>query len=659
MFAPENPDESGPVKLDTAAIAAAYGSADSSDSLWYRKIASELNMEEELYYRSIYDDLSQGTLRTVSENIQPDEDSHRSIGDYKLTIKDSDISVLFTDFDRDYQNGYGNELFGVRFRKQGDEYGFGKAVQLTDMDTVLDEIDVYVTDSGEIHAVSDSFVQYGYDDGTIGSGPNTLLHTTVTPSSSVTVPENSVLLPEHLYAGSFDSLGFELYNPGLSNAYGYEVTVNRIADGQRTEIGHVSEQNIIRGGEYKDMSVALDIPDNRESAKIEISVCTLDESGKPVGEPETVVKDMPHETNLLLEDVSIVRNGSDGEGRLTATLHNTGNRSASASELNLVLIDGDDNDIKTLQTGSAEALEPGGSTEIGLDFSIDDADFTSGCAELELRAASPEDSEKFYVMVSRSMLYSPSAWSINKPEPEPEPEPKPHHGGSGGSGSVSTTPVVNPPTDNPVTPPSPADIFDSISACTRDVSCPVNKFTDTDPNKWYHDGVHWALAQGVMNGTGDGLFVPDGTATRAMTVTMLWRLDGEPAGGSNPFEDVQAGSWYEQAVNWAFENNIVKGRSDTVFSPDDPVTREQLAAILYRYAQQKGLGFTGAWAFTPEFSDAADITDYAYEPMCWMNMNGIIQGMDDGTLLPKDNSTRAQIATMFMRFRKKMMESAG
>ena len=185
--------------------------------------------------------------------------------------------------------------------------------------------------------------------------------------------------------------------------------------------------------------------------------------------------------------------------------------------------------------------------------------------------------------------------------------------------------------------------------CAKDATCPVGRFTDTSPSAWYHDGVHWALEQGVMNGVSDTKFAPDDPTTRAMVVTMLWRLEGKPDGKPSPFTDVPAGSWYEKAVNWAAENGIVKGTSPTTFSPDVPITREQLAAILYRYAQTKGEGFTGAWAFPLNFPDAADVSEYAYEAMCWMTMNGIITGMDDGTLAPKEKATRAQIAVMFQR----------
>jgi hypothetical protein len=117
---------------------------------------------------------------------------------------------------------------------------------------------------------------------------------------------------------------------------------------------------------------------------------------------------------------------------------------------------------------------------------------------------------------------------------------------------------------------------------------------------------------------------------------------------------VRAGGWYAEAVNWAAETGAVKGTSETTFSPDTPVTREQLATILYRYAQAQDKGFTGDWFFPLDFSDAASVSEWADEAMHWMVMHGVINGMNDGTLAPKDNATRAQIATMFMRFAEAM-----
>ena len=207
----------------------------------------------------------------------------------------------------------------------------------------------------------------------------------------------------------------------------------------------------------------------------------------------------------------------------------------------------------------------------------------------------------------------------------------------------------------PATAVSVLPVFEKLgsdaAACPKDATCPISRFSDASPNTWYHDGVHWALEKGVMNGTGETTFEPNGSATRAMVVTMLWRMAGEPAGSAAaPFTDVKAGSWYADAVNWAAETGAVKGTSETTFSPDTSVTREQLATILYRYAQAEGRGFTGAWMFPLDFSDAAGVSQWADEAMHWMTMNGVITGMGDGTLAPQDNATRAQIATMFMRF---------
>ncbi len=191
----------------------------------------------------------------------------------------------------------------------------------------------------------------------------------------------------------------------------------------------------------------------------------------------------------------------------------------------------------------------------------------------------------------------------------------------------------------------------TVEPVIRQIKTPdaCDRFTDVDKDAWYYEAVDWAVKQGLMNGTSDTTFEPNSSTTRAMVVTMLWRLEGEPDGKPSPFTDVKAGSWYEKAVNWAAESGIVKGTSETTFSPDVPITREQLAAILYRYAQTKGQGFTGAWAFPLDFPDAAEVSEYAYEPLCWMTMHRIILGMDDGTLAPKEKATRAQIATLFMR----------
>ena len=187
--------------------------------------------------------------------------------------------------------------------------------------------------------------------------------------------------------------------------------------------------------------------------------------------------------------------------------------------------------------------------------------------------------------------------------------------------------------------------------CLRDETCPMALFTDTDRQAWYHDGVHWAIENGIMHGTDENTFGPLTVTSRAMSVTTLWRMEGSPETDSSvTFEDVPEGMWYTDAVRWAAVNGIVTGYSAEEFCPADPVTREQLATILYRYVQKKGQGFAGTWAFPLNFSDADQVSEYAYEALCWMTMQGIVEGMDDHRLAPQEGTDRAQLATMLMRF---------
>ncbi len=187
--------------------------------------------------------------------------------------------------------------------------------------------------------------------------------------------------------------------------------------------------------------------------------------------------------------------------------------------------------------------------------------------------------------------------------------------------------------------------------CPKDDTCPMTPFTDTDRNAWYHDGVHWALEKSVMNGISNNTFQPMTSTTRAMLVTMLWRMEGSPhVNYQMSFKDVPDGKWYTEAIRWAASTGIVNGYDKETFGIKDPVTREQLATILYRSAQAKGLGFTGGWAFQLNFDDADQVSDWADEAMHWMVMTGIINGVSDKELSPKTDASRAQVATMLMRF---------
>ena len=215
-------------------------------------------------------------------------------------------------------------------------------------------------------------------------------------------------------------------------------------------------------------------------------------------------------------------------------------------------------------------------------------------------------------------------------------------GSSGGGGTASPKPTPTPaPEDTAPAPLSPEEI-DAL----------LTPFTDLDKDAWYRDGVAWALHEGVMNGTGGSSFAPNTAASRAMIVTMLYRMAGEPAAeGGASFEDVPAGQWYTNAVRWAAENGIVNGYGDGRFGPNDVLTREQLAAILCRYAQLEGLDTgTGAGETLSAFHDAAAVSAWAIQPIGWAVSEGIIQGTGNDTISPSTDANRAQIATMLMRY---------
>lgn len=179
-------------------------------------------------------------------------------------------------------------------------------------------------------------------------------------------------------------------------------------------------------------------------------------------------------------------------------------------------------------------------------------------------------------------------------------------------------------------------------------------FTDVAANAWYYAAVRYAVYKQLFNGVSATEFAPEDTMTRAMLVTVLYRCAGSPdVGEAAPFTDLTA-DWYQDAVAWGAANGIVNGIGDQKFAPDEPVTREQIATILYRYAQKYGMN-TEATAALDRFPDAGKVSDWALEAMQWAVGSGLIEGSADHgsiTLNPVDSATRAQTAQILMRFTK-------
>ena len=196
---------------------------------------------------------------------------------------------------------------------------------------------------------------------------------------------------------------------------------------------------------------------------------------------------------------------------------------------------------------------------------------------------------------------------------------------------------------------TPAEVDAALAAAREALNnalCPSAAFTDVEENVWYHDGIDFMVRNGYMNGVAADTFDVEGSLTRAQLVTVLYRLAGEPeTSAAIPFADVADGQWYTKAIVWAAENGIVKGVNETTFAPNDPITREQIAVILYRYAHEEN---TEDGKLT-SFPDAKDISGYALEAMNWAVARGLING-SDGKLLPQDTATRAQIAVILARY---------
>ena len=182
-------------------------------------------------------------------------------------------------------------------------------------------------------------------------------------------------------------------------------------------------------------------------------------------------------------------------------------------------------------------------------------------------------------------------------------------------------------------------------------SCPCLDFIDLDPTLWYHKGVDYVLHRGMMVGVETNEFAPDLDVTRAMLVTVLWRAEGKPGARGSSFEDLEDGEYYVHAVDWAAANGIVMGYSDTEFGPHDAITREQFAAIMYRYATKKGYDVSvGENTNILSYEDYDSISEYAIPSLQYAAGSGLIKGRTETTLNPLDNTTRAEMATILYRF---------
>ncbi len=183
----------------------------------------------------------------------------------------------------------------------------------------------------------------------------------------------------------------------------------------------------------------------------------------------------------------------------------------------------------------------------------------------------------------------------------------------------------------------------------KDQSTVKNKFNDVKASSWYSSAVNYVLEKGIMNGIDNNRFAPNVKTNRAMIVTMLYRLEGQPTAGKAAFTDVDASKWYGDSVAWASSNGVVTGYENNKFNPNTDLTREQLATILYRYAKYKQMDMSKKGNLNT-FTDNSQVSSYANEAIAWAVGNGIITGKNENILDPKGSATRAEVAAMLQRF---------
>lgn len=241
---------------------------------------------------------------------------------------------------------------------------------------------------------------------------------------------------------------------------------------------------------------------------------------------------------------------------------------------------------------------------------------------------------------------------------------KPALGHKWDSGTVTTEPTETTPgvrtytctvcgqTKNEIIPATGGS-----SVCPGGPSCPSYGFSDVaGPNDWSHEGIDYCVRRSLMVGTGAGTFSPGMNCSRAQIVQILYNLSGDKTDYSRyylPFTDVAPGAWYYDAVAWAYFNNVVSGTSETTFAPNDVITREQMAVILYGYTAEFAPEFTGNAASLNTFPDAGSVANWAYTAMSWAVGNGLISGMGSGGvsyLAPQGSATRAQASAIIMRY---------
>lgn len=701
LFAPgsieaSSAEDDSVTTIDLTSVAEEYlASAQRGDEDWFRKSAEDLGLEDEVYEKSIYESLAQGSVRPVQANFH--DGISTSISDYLLATNGDDIYVFYTAGTQD-ENDTGVELFGARYQQDLDDeddadeaWGFGQSVQVSHYGKVIDEIALIMNEENDISVVSNFYDQWIDGNGYIQYGPNQLVEIDFRPMGSLSIRNDDIDLPGNLSAGNVENISFQVENEGLLTATGFDVTVSQVTDGAETVIYEDSIQAELDAGEAYEVVVPWTIPADPSNTSIKVVV---NEHDVAIANPTEVSVKVPYTSKLSFSGTEAVWDGT--KGYVTTTIANTGNK-ASAGCDGTLSISSTDGSGKTYATFYVPALASGESFDLTIPFTPAVEDFEAlGYIDLALKASNGESEatanprfipgtpivteinggdENLTVRAGRTAkataavgpwesLAGEAIYTIEDPTIATVDSDGTVRGVAAGTTTLKVsylgctaedTIQVTVSDESSSSSDSSSTSKPAIKEDTEKTETPVDtakEFADVHPvNHWAKSYVDYVVSSGIFSGTSDTTFSPDAAMTRGMVAKVLHNLEGNPAPGyDGRFDDIADGSWYEEAVYWAAGEGIVSGYGNGLYGPNDPVTREQLATILYRYAQSKGQGFTGDWMFLLDYADRAEVSAWAYEPMCWMTMKGIINGTGNGMLDPKGCATRAQVAAMLQRF---------
>lgn len=403
-------DTKSDIKVDKSCYINGYIDGNKENRDWYIKTAKELGMDSENYENSFYEDIASGNFRQDSANFSQNEDIRSNISSYVLTSDGDDIYIFFTDFGKD-QNSTGLEIYGMKYKrmlreeadaslKEDEEWGFsGKAVQITQENKVIDELDLYMAEDGKATAVSNYFSQWIDKNGSIQYGANQLVEMEFGLKNSLEVQDDDIILPTRLAGGETEYLSFVVENNGLMDAKGFDYKVSSVKGGNETEVESGHKDIVLETGGTTELTVPWKIPDSLSDTKIKVEIT---ETGITGSKPYTVTEDVPYKSDVKFVNTEVRWNKD--VPYVAATVSNAGNVSSEAYNGKLYSLELEGKEKNLYAEFNIPSLKSGEERDIEIPFTPKADDFSSlGILDLKLCAGEEKEEIKAFTRLSSSV----------------------------------------------------------------------------------------------------------------------------------------------------------------------------------------------------------------------------------------------------------------